>query len=241
MKKLALLLAALLAVLSLAPALADAAETPILFRGIEWGTTSGELREAGIWDGYIIAYNDSKNLYANPYAIRQVFDTEFVYPDELSFTNKSDGYVPKSEISDVAGYGLLDVNLFFVMIPEADGTFSGSWDSWQLYAAQYELSNKMLDPDVEGIDVQEDLTGKLSALYGDYEEEEGSYGGCRIWRGAEGTWVALKVIPGDGHTYITYGYDGADALFEQAQAATDAINAAKDAKREEFSQQTNGL
>ena len=45
MRKLSLLLAALLALLSLAPALADAAGEPILFRGIEWGTTLEAISE----------------------------------------------------------------------------------------------------------------------------------------------------------------------------------------------------
>ena len=76
-----------------------------------------------------------------------------------------------------------------------------------------------------GSAVFDDITAKLTSLYGDvdftYETEEGNWKGKKakrtsnVWYGANGTMVSVSYFVGWGTT-INYSYEGADELLKNA-------------------------
>ena len=227
MRKLSLLLAALLALLSLAPALADAAGEPILFRGIEWGTTLKVISE----DVELSRVEDRTDAWLTPDGIRHGVSKGLKYPDWRSYTIQKNYSTSEVEaIGEIEGYRLLDVKLYFVCVPDADGAYIRDDAHAVLYAARYDLAEKPIDPELEGISVLNDLSGKLSGLYGAYEAELGTNGGntCYTWHGADDTMVSLTMNPNLwAVNCITYSWGGAEALLEQAQQAQDVLNGAQ--------------
>ena len=85
----------------------------------------------------------------------------------------------------------------------------------------------------------EDLTNKLTLLYGDIDNQPSSgYGTRALWKGAEGTLVSLNCRKGyylNGGNYyrinINYSFEGMETLLQDAKKALDM----------EFSFITDGL
>ena len=234
MKKVALMIAAVL-ILCCVPALSEGDGEPILFRGIEWGSSYADISETV----------ELKSLQSNtsgisPTYIRRRTGDDNAYPDGYKFT----GFAQYADseiaaIGEIAGYGLYDICLYFVYIPE-DGEFIRDEEHAALYCACYKLHNAPSDPEMRHIDSEEDLIAKLSALYGDYEKELTGSERCYVWHGAQGTLVSLLCRPAWA-PQITYSYEGGEELLRRAQETQDAINAAINAKESEFRQNTNGL
>ena len=236
MKKLAVLIVFIIALLSLSVAFSEAAGKPILFRDIEWGASYESIAAGGEMD--------------------KLFDgtggTGFVTTlDERHFTAHLDGdhpdyneYVAWSKynheavgaIGDIAGYNLIGISMFFVYVPDEDGHFVKDGAHARLYCAGYELGSVINNEISDLVDKEKDIVAKLSSLYGEYEVEKAGKYDCYLWRGADGTSVAFA-----RGKNIVYSYEGGDTLLKQAQDAMDAINAEKEAQKKEFSQKTNGL
>ena len=75
----------------------------------------------------------------------------------------------------------------------------------------------------------EDLTQKLTSLYGDADYSRGDItqdkDSVTAWYGAEGTMVSLEYSTSSYRIYIHYGFLGGDQLLMDAQAAVDRARA----------------
>ena len=91
----------------------------------------------------------------------------------------------KEEPFKVAGYDINSIELYF-MQPVENGTVNHDPESAKFYMAEYEIANN-----VDRVSVFDDLTGKLTNLYGDvfYEIEDGQV--VRTWKDSEGNTVSL--------------------------------------------------
>ena len=219
MKKFAALLTALLLAVS-ATALADAYDKPILFRGLQWGSSYARIAEevslkdldteSGLGSVYFLEDRDSLNTASG---------TE-CYASYRPSLPKAGGYPPQM------------ITLFFAAVPDEDGYLpkedgsdipAADPERTKLYAARY-----YLDIDDEAA-AYEDLSKKLSSLYG----EPGLSGETMsVWYGAENTAVSLmKRYSSAGNLCITYVCADGDEWLGTAQAAL----------KKEFSEDTDGL
>lgn len=204
------------------PAVPDATgDKEILFRNLPWGTTLADtpaLLGVDLTDPY-----DWKYWYS-------VEDQMFNQSGNIRHEGElgvycSVGYSARKDMK-VAGYALDDVDLYYLYIPDADGMLIRDAEHLGLYFASYKLDVK--DPKA----AYEDLTGKLTGLYGDpaSTQHDDGYGYIvsdqLLWTGANGTLVSLVMqdYPDNNMTnlYIKYGTlsgnDMLDTAFTAAQA-----------------------
>ena len=223
MKKIVTLLIALVVALSCLPALSEAYEKPILFRGLQWGSSYAQVAEETelqelssttpsgtaslLWSGESPSYDTGTGSYA--------YDKT--------------GTSPK-----VAGYQTIYVEFYFASLPDENGYLPVDEEGWiladpectALYAAVY----GMYGEDQE--EIYEDLVHKLTSLYGeaDLSTEEAT-----VWYGAEGTMVSLRKVNyrvrNAVNVSITYACTSGDEW----------LNAAQDAVDKAFSENTEGL
>ena len=203
----------------------SASEKPILFRGIQWGTPYQEVMES---------YKVGTTSIWKPDGINAMFfGEEAKHYGELGIQVTSD--VPDKE--KVAGYNVEDVVFNFCYTPDESGLLAKDTDHAVLCFAKYKLDFNSKKDDYDA--ALEDLTAKLSRLYGDIDSQPSSaYGSRAVWKGAEGTLVSLYTYRGSylngGNYYvieIRYSFEGMETLLEDAKKAEDL----------EFSTLTDGL
>ena len=200
-------------------------EKPILFRGIEWGTSYNEVVET---------YPNKNQNEWEPGGIEAIF-----YGGEATHYGKV-GFRIRSGLPQgvtVAGYDVNDIYLNFVYTPDETGRLTKDKDHAVLCLAEYEFD---FGSKKESYDAAlEDLTNKLTLLFGDSDNQPSSgYGTRAVWKGAEGTLVSLNCRRGSylngGYyyrIYINYSFEGMETLLQDAKKALDM----------EFSFITDGL
>ena len=196
---------------------ADEYEEQILFRGIEWGSNYNEaitdlggismcdLRESEYW-----------------YSIKDYMNTE----SGMSKYNGTLGgytYASASSLKDlsVAGYPIESLYMYFIYTPGEEGMLIKDTEHTKLVYAYYKIKPKDLEA------AYDDLTTKLTSLYGDVDETDHSTflidDNQNLWYGANGTMVS--VVSRDYNTtstkelYIKYGFAGGDDLMKASYDA----------------------
>lgn len=190
---------------------------PILFRGIEWGSSYSDVlknlsfqKEEIGFALYMIVWSPIENMmfldldskYSAPLGIEQSF-----HPKDFK----------------VADYLIDTVFIRCILLPDDNGLLKKNIDDAALIYASYDFKTE--EPDK----AFKDLTDKLTYLYGDvdkhdYDTISVSYAlpsikyEQNLWKGADGTMVSLVKSEFDksGSISIKYGYKGADLLMEQA-------------------------
>ena len=201
----------------------DIYEKPILFRGIQWGET---------YDNFIQIFPEGKekwNFYPYKSGVNCLFldkcEDGSQY-NELGFgmTNRI-GEFPEN---DVAGYSMNYIKSYFLYEPDENGMLVRDHEHGRFCAAFYSLK---FNDDESTAAAWDDLTAKLTRLYGDVDETA-SEKKINVWRGADGTMVVLGVKKATNpFIEIRYSFEGMDELIQNAQAAVE----------HEFSLLTNGL
>ena len=146
-------------------------EKPILFREIEWGTSYNEVVET---------YPNKNQNEWEPGGIDAIF-----YGGEAAHYGKV-GFRIRSGLPQgvtVAGYDVRDIYLNFVYTPDETGRLIQDKDHAVLCLAEYEFD---FESKKESYDAAlEDLTNKLTLLYGDIDNQPSSgYGTRAVWKGA---------------------------------------------------------
>lgn len=219
MKKTTLLLSLMLIICWSSSAFAESIyEKPILFRGIEWGTPYNEVVESYENKGETVWKPDGLDA--------DFFNGQAKHYGEVGFAMRSG--LPEGET--VAGYEVDyydGVHFNFVYTPDETGRLSEDKDHAVLCFASYmfDFGGKIEEYNA----ALEDLTNKLTLLYGDIDSEPSAgYGNRAVWKGAEGTLVSLYCNRGSylngGYYYrifIQYSFEGMEDLLQDAKAALD--------------------
>ena len=227
MKKITAVLLWLAFLLSCCVCTAEAGEAkPILFRGIPWGLSCVEVSEQLKLEKDLRIGNDT-------YTVSYFTDgeTDKAYKDK-EYTLYT--YIQKDEkeaIGEIAGYALYMGIIYFSRVLQADGSVGRGAENTVFYAARYELGSPV-NPDIKkSVDQRrEDLTAKLTSLYGEPDAGHAN----PVWHGAEGTLVALQYVPKNASFYISYVSESGDAMFK-------LLLDAENAREEAFSGNTDGL
>ena len=201
MKKTASLLLALCLLLTWIPLAATAeskegASSPILFRGIPWGTSYAEFSqtlELGVW--------------SEPGSGGDSFAYRMYGGEELPFNAEVERFA-YCHIDEVAGYPVEDTVVLFARVPGGDGLLTDKVEDSALFYARYRLRP------ADAAECEADLIAKLTRLYG---EADTSHEGFILWHGAEGT--AVSLVPGSPLIGIRYCFEGCDDLLQAAQDA----------------------
>ncbi len=218
MKKIVSLIIAVILLLSCSALAEEETSKPILFRGVEWGSTNKDVIKvlpAGV-------------------KMRDLRTMEYWYPmsdmmyDENGWANQFKAeigcycYAQSSSLKGVkvAGYDVEDLYLYYIYTPDKNGKLIKDEAHTAFIYGYYKIEPK--DPDA----VFDDLANKLSALYGDIDEEQSNSSliddKMYLWYGAEGTMVSLfrqDYSSGSHYIYIKYGFSGGDDLMEAAYEA----------------------
>lgn len=204
----------------------------ILFRSVPWGSSVTEAA--------------AQQEFINPEKFRE---WEYWYPAESFMFRESGstlvnaaagGYVniyPRD--LKVAGYDVNSMQIYFTYVPDAEGNLVRDTDHTAMIYAYYQLDVK--DP----VAAFEDLSGKLSGLYGDVTSTD-HYDGYGyivsdqlLWKGQNGTMVSLVLedYPESKLTnlYIKYGTADAD------QQLLDAFKAVQKEEGQNAEGNTDGL
>ena len=204
----------------------------ILFRSVPWGSSVTEAA--------------AQQELINPEKFRE---WEYWYPAESFMFRESGstlvnaaagGYVniyPRD--LKVAGYDVNSMQIYFTYVPDAEGNLVRDTDHTAMIYAYYQLDVK--DP----VAAFEDLSGKLSGLYGDVTSTD-HYDGYGyivsdqlLWKGQNGTMVSLVLedYPESKLTnlYIKYGTADAD------QQLLDAFKAVQKEEGQNAEGNTDGL
>lgn len=213
MKRCVVLLVAVLLAMTAVSTLAEHGE-PILFRGIVWGSSYAEIAESVELEK-LSTFSFSESV-GTALGMETTLDTP-----------RDEGLVGIAEFSrpypEVAGYQTVDVELHFVYLPDENGELAKDEEHTALYHAYYTI-----EP-ADRVAAYEDLTQKLTSLYGDADYSRGDItqdkDSVTAWYGAEGTMVSLEYSTSSYRIYIHYGFLGGDQLLMDAQAAVDRARA----------------
>ena len=221
MKRLLCLVMVLLLVGSVALAGEEYSEE-ILFRSTPWGTSYTEadklFPEYGLYTmtGEMMKFYPTMELYTGSYSR----DVSPEYHD-INIIGES-----WNNEFDVAGYKTSNVELMFAYTV-IDGVITHEESDSKMYGARYEF-----EP-ADAKAVADDLTAKLSSLYGDIDEtgrDDGLFYNYEwwIWKGANNTAVALTYKDDKDsekdEVWISYfTYDGDKWLFEASDGEKERL------------------
>ena len=180
----------------------------IYFRDIEWGLPYDKVVEQIPANRWFLFDSD----YASPVK-DDLIDTR-----NIAYTDYVRGYTySKTDIS-VAGYPVDLIRIWFVYTSDDSGILQQDKEHTVFYEAEYVLKVK----DISG--VYEDLTEKLTSLYGAADEQgmiqHYAYASDKytLWGGSNDAMVALKTDSNSDKIRITYGWlkgnDYLDAAYE---------------------------
>ena len=225
MKRMILAVLLVSALLSVSAATAEPCEQPIQFRGLKWGGNYSDIAEGFKIIRTIGHYDNSCTIRALMYGEAS---GNAKYDERVGFKTTID----PSSIGKVGGYPVKDAGMFFAHTMDESGRLLEENESAKFYMGFYMIEVK----GKSGQDAAwDDLTQKLSSLYGECDQEVSPWNTYRVWDGAEGTMVSLeKVASHNGEKYsiiIRYSFEAGETLLQKAQSAID----------HEFSLITDGL
>lgn len=206
----------------------------ILFRGIPWYSTKA-YAEKILLENNVTAKEDgwqSDSLYRL---------SALNYPNVNSGNDRVDGGGIKMSYSGltVAGYTPSEVHACYIYQIDNSGSLIRDIDNSQLYLAWYVFDG---DDFTDYQSLFDDLTAKLSSLYGIATDDENAYLIKKIWNDSNSN--SIQMVMDDDRSYVTLGYiaSDADSKLDEMQSAIDAENAAAEAvEREKNATNTDGL
>lgn len=204
----------------------NAYDRPIFFRGIEWGSSYGTIMEN---------YPEKESSAWEPKGFGAMFfEEEAGHYGEIGFTQNT--RIPDGET--VGGYNPNTVRLYFVYTAGEDGLLAKDHDHAALCCAEYELDFRSQKEDFDA--ALEDLTNKLTMLYGEVDSKPTTgYGTRAVWKGADGTLVSLFTRRG---SYLNGGnYYELYIRYASEKVMASLLQDAKTALDREFSTITDGL
>ncbi len=215
-KLLAILIVCLLTFSAIFPVFAEETSLkPILFRGIEWGSSYSDVLAALPAEIKFYDLQTDSNRTVSNYMLDE---------SEGYFDGHVVGYTyARSSSLDgikVAGYELAGLRLRFAWVPGNDGLLVEDNIHTAFFFAEYEISPKDLDA------AYADLTAKLTSLYGEpaatktdgYIIDE-TY---TVWYGGNNTMLVLlskKYSSGSKEILIRYGTTDGDEWLQEAYEA----------------------
>ncbi len=187
----------------------DKGRIPIYFRDIEWGLPYDDVVGQIPADRWFLFDSD----YASP-----VRDDLIDPYRNITYTDYVRGYTySKTDIS-VAGYPVDLIRIWFAYTPDDDGFLQQDKEHTAFYEAEYVLKARDMSR------VYEDLTKKLTSLYGTPDEQgtiqHFTYASdtYTVWNGSNDAMVVLKTDNNSSKIRITYGWlkgnDFLDATYE---------------------------
>lgn len=208
----------------------DVYEKPILFRNIEWGSSlNTALKE--IPNGVKMRDFDEREYW---YPVSDFIYDGNGYGTQLKANLGGYVYARSSSMEGVkvAGYDVKNIYMYFLYEVGEDGLLKKDTDNTSFVYAYYLIEPK----DSEA--VFNDLTAKLTSIYGDVDITKSdssiiSYW-QNAWNGADGTVVSLvreDYSSGTHNIYIKYATRNADTLMREAYDAIvleETQNAASD-------------
>lgn len=207
----------------------------ILFRDIPWGTNYLEAQQLlSDFDWYALSFD-----YMKHYPVEEILTDDYD-SSLISFKNGGINMTASpfsNKETDVAGYITSDIELFFTYIP-VNGTLSKEDSDTALYGARYTFEPKALSS------MSEDLTDKLSSLYGQPDNTTNSTDmwGNKLsftwWYGANDTVIVLRTLDSsndssgfyDDELWISYAWEKGDELLQNADDAVSASDIASEAE-----------
>jgi len=222
MKRLLILVLVLLLVGSVALA-GEAYEKEILFRGTPWGISYTEADK--LWPEYKI-YDSLTGEMMRFYPTLELYSGSYDMHNNPEYHDINIPAPAWNGQQDVAGYKTSGVQLHFAYTV-IDGVITHNSSDTRMYGAQYKFepadSNLMV----------EDLTKKLTGLYGDIDEEGSDPGYAWdyywwIWKGANNTAVAITLQDDkdseQDEVWISYfTYDGDKWLYEASDGEKERL------------------
>lgn len=203
MKKLIAIFMSIITIFSLTT-FADENKT-ITFKNIPWGITAEKffnqvnvsIPEEGFgwWQGDLKIPNDDNSycyvssIYSIDYYLDSPYEVKYIDNDKYNYTpgfRLNDSYYWSKEKPKVAGYEVSYIDLYFMKHVNMDGSINHDKNKAEFYMGTYTISDC-----VDRIEVFDDLTEKLTSLYGpiNYEQFDGQV--ARIWKDEFGNCVAL--------------------------------------------------
>lgn len=210
MKRIILMLFAVLLVLSIINVAVPENAKEILFRGIPWGSTYNETVSALLSD-WGVRFREGEII--TPRRIRSLINNSWsdYYDNECGcYTYLATG----SEIKQVAGYNVENVKLYFAFAPNDQGEIDQLPENTSFFLGQYTIKPKDLYA------VYEDLKQKISSLYGKPAKERSDgfiihYKYC-YWYGANDTMVVIVTDDNWDSIYINYVWNHGDDMLSLA-------------------------
>jgi len=212
----------LILILLLGGILAYAAEIysePILFRGVEWGSTLAEATQMLPEGVEMYDLRESERWYS-------IDDYMYTENGFGTYSGVLGGYIYAKSSSlegmKVAGYDVDDIKMYFTYLPDDKGLLMKDEEHTALIYAYYKIEPKDLDS------AYNDLVDKLSSLYGDIDlMQHDSFmidDRQSLWNGADGTMVSVVSrdygsTTGTKEIYIKYAFKGGDELLNKAYEA----------------------
>lgn len=188
--------------------------SPILFRGIPWGTNL-PTAEAAL-EG--ISWSNPSVDYAGDVEHNVLEDGSIKFTDYVS----AKVYAHSSSLKGmkVAGYELSGINMHFAYTTDETGVLPKDVEHTALVFAEYEIKPK----DIEF--VMNDLSSKLTKTYGDPSGHRTTGRSITYdiyyWKGLNDTIVSLvgqSYSSGSSEITIRYSFFGADELYQKAMDA----------------------
>lgn len=209
----------------------------ISFRSIPWWTSKSEVEKTLVSDGAEIQ--------------QAAFEDHILRMSGIDFSNTTSGndrvdgggIVGRYSGIGVAGYTPTDTQACYIYTLNEDGSINKDKDSAQFYFGWYTFDSNDY---VDGESVYNDLSQKLTSLYGTGESnDESDYFTTITWHDANSNQIRL-LLGGKNkdYKYVTLGYMAADAdsRLNEMQAALDAEAIANEAaERESNKDNLSGL
>lgn len=179
----------------------------ITFKNVPWGITTEKFinrvnvpipeTDFSWWQGDLKAPEDDgygcsiSSLYSIdyyldcPYSVYKINSDKYNHTPGFYLHYYNSSWTDADDIK-VAGYEISNMNLYFMKTVSEDGTINHNKSKAIFYMGTYEI-----DDCVDRIEVFDDLTEKLTSLYGPISYEQFNNIIARIWKDEFGNCVAL--------------------------------------------------
>ncbi|MCU6774555.1 Uncharacterised protein [uncultured Blautia sp.] len=215
----------------------SANQSEISFRGLPWWGTKQDTEKVLVESGAEI--------------LSAAFENDILRMGGIDFINTTSGkdrvdgggIVSRYSGIEVAGYKPSDTYACYIYQLNSDGSIDKTNENALFYFGWYTFSSNDY---IDGEGVYNDLSQKLTSLYGDGEvNDESDYNTTTTWQDYSNNQIRLLL---GGKTndakYVTLGYMAADAdsKLDEMQASLNAESASQEAQlREENKNNTSGL
>lgn len=212
------------------------AEEGFTFRNIPWYSSKADTEKLLVADGASVGFAGFKDKVLRLSGID--------YPSVTSGKDRVDGggYVGRYGSIKVAGYDTSAIGACYIYQLNDDGTINKDDESAEFYFGWYEFSgNDYSDCPA----LYEDLSGKLSSLYGEGSEDINDNFSSVIWEDEDSNVIRLQLGgKTNDNKWVSIGYIASDAD-ERLDAMQDALTAEaialEAAEREENKEDVSGL